>query len=51
MTLSHTLWHTNLDLARACREHPFVRGLGDGTLPRARFAAYIGQDRRRHPCY
>jgi thiaminase/transcriptional activator TenA len=44
MALSHDLWHANQDLARACLDHPFVRGLADGTLPRARFAVYVGQD-------
>lgn len=44
MTLSQTLWQANQDLARACLDHPFVRGIADGTLPRQRFAAYVGQD-------
>ena len=44
MTLSRTLWEANLDLARACLDHPFVRGLADGTLPRPTFAYYVGQD-------
>ena len=44
MTLSKTLWDANRDLAQACLEHPFVRGLADGTLPRATFAYYVGQD-------
>jgi thiaminase/transcriptional activator TenA len=44
MSLSSALWEANLDLARACRDHPFVRGIGDGSLPRDRFAGYVGQD-------
>lgn len=44
MTLSAQLWQANLDLADACLNHPFVRGIGDGTLPRDRFADYVGQD-------
>jgi thiaminase/transcriptional activator TenA len=44
MSLSRDLWHTNQDIARACLEHPFVHGIADGTLPRSRFAYYVGQD-------
>ncbi len=44
MPLSQTLWHANLDLAEACLAHPFVQGIGDGTLPREKFAYYVGQD-------
>jgi len=44
MTLSHNLWQLNRDLAQACRDHPFVQGLADGSLPRERFADYVGQD-------
>ena len=29
---------------RAQHEHPFVRGVGDGTLPADRFARYVRQD-------
>ncbi|MBE8965982.1 TenA family protein [Nostocales cyanobacterium LEGE 12452] len=44
MTLSNQLWAANQDLAQACLEHPFVQGIGDGTLERAKFAYYVGQD-------
>ncbi|MFQ4140311.1 TenA family protein [Nodosilinea sp. PGN35] len=44
MSLSHTLWHANQDLAIACLHHPFVQGIGDGTLPVEKFAYYVGQD-------
>lgn len=44
MTLSQTLWHTHQDLAQACLEHPFVQGIGDGSLDPAKFAYYVGQD-------
>jgi thiaminase (transcriptional activator TenA) len=44
MTLSNKLWRANQDLAKACLEHPFVQGIGDGTLERAKFAYYVGQD-------
>ena len=44
MSLSTELWEANTDLARASLEHPFVRGIADGTLPREKFAYYVGQD-------
>lgn len=43
-TLSQALWQTNHDLAQATLSHPFVQGIGDGTLDRAKFAYYVGQD-------
>jgi thiaminase (transcriptional activator TenA) len=42
--LSAELWADNAYLARAALEHGFVRGLADGTLPRATFQGYILQD-------
>lgn len=44
MSLSSELWSANSDLAQACLELPFVRGLADGSLPKERFAFYLGQD-------
>jgi thiaminase (transcriptional activator TenA) len=44
MSLSSELWQTNQDLAQACLNHPFVRGIADGTLEREKFAYYVGQD-------
>ncbi|MDZ8238991.1 MAG: TenA family protein [Nostoc sp. ChiQUE01a] len=44
MTLSNELWAANQDLAKVCLEHPFVQGIGDGTLEQAKFAYYVGQD-------
>lgn len=44
MSLAATLWNVNQDLAIACLEHPFVKGIGDGSLPRETFAYYVGQD-------
>ncbi len=44
MSLARTLWAANADLATTAREHPFVRGLADGTLPREAFAGYVAQD-------
>ncbi|HUU95970.1 MAG TPA: TenA family protein [Phycisphaerae bacterium] len=42
--LHDDLWTANRDLAHACLAHPFVRGLADGSLPRAAFACYVAQD-------
>lgn len=44
MSLSPPLWQANTDLAGACFEHPFVRGIDDGSLSRLCFAGYVGQD-------
>ncbi|MDG4824885.1 TenA family protein [Asanoa sp. WMMD1127] len=44
MSLAAALWRDNADLASAASDHPFVRGLGDGTLPEAVFAGYVAQD-------
>ena len=42
--LAQRLWAGNQDLAQACVQHPFVRGLADGSLPAAHFRAYVAQD-------
>ena len=44
MSLSARLWAESADLAAAAVAHPFVTGIGDGTLPRERFAGYVAQD-------
>ncbi|MBV9897839.1 MAG: TenA family protein [Chloroflexi bacterium] len=38
------LWAANADLAEACLESAFVRGLADGSLPVDSFRAYVAQD-------
>ena len=38
------LWRANQDLVRACRDHAFVRGLEEGTLPQDVFKRYVAQD-------
>lgn len=42
--LHERLWQKNRDLARACLEHPFVRGLADGSLDSEAFKRYVAQD-------
>ena len=44
MSLSKTLWQANQDLATECLQHPFVQGIGDGSLPKATFVYYVEQD-------
>lgn len=44
MSLSTELWTANQDLAQACLRHPFVQGIGDGSLEQRKFAYYVGQD-------
>ncbi|MEA5465152.1 TenA family protein [Leptothoe sp. PORK10 BA2] len=44
MALSSKLWQQHLDLANDSLNHPFVQGIADGTLPKATFAYYVGQD-------
>ncbi len=44
MSLASDLWNQHQSLAQACLHHPFVQGIADGTLPKAKFAYYVGQD-------
>ncbi len=39
-----TLWRRNRALADGCLAHPFVRGLGDGSLDPEDFKHYVAQD-------
>ncbi len=44
MSTARARWAANADLAEAALAHPFVRGIADGSLPRASFAGYVAQD-------
>ncbi|MEL6352276.1 MAG: TenA family protein, partial [Cyanobacteria bacterium J06627_28] len=44
MSLSQILWQANQDLADASLHNTFVQGIGDGSLPKEKFAYYVGQD-------
>ena len=43
-SLARRLWAANAEGAARILAHPFVRGLGDGTLPVDRFKGYVAQD-------
>jgi len=42
--LAATLWQANADWAAKILAHPFVQGLGDGSLATASFKSYVAQD-------
>ena len=44
MTLSAALWSDSADVAADVLAHPFVRGIGDGSLSKEAFAGYLAQD-------
>lgn len=44
MTFSEELRQAGAPIWASSQEHPFVRGIGDGTLPVERFRFYIRQD-------
>ena len=44
MSLSAALWRASADAAAAALACPFVRGLGDGSLPLPAFQVYVAQD-------
>ena len=43
-SLSQELWRGSTEIAESCLQHPFVRGLAEGTLPPQRYARFIAQD-------
>lgn len=42
--LSETLWKLNHEIAEQCLAHPFIAGLGAGTLLQPAFKRYVAQD-------
>lgn len=44
MALHQDLWARNADLAQACLDSSFVRGLADGSLAADSFRRYVAQD-------
>jgi len=44
VSLAADLWAAHADLAQEALGCAFVRGVADGTLPRAAFAGYVAQD-------
>ncbi|HVM08299.1 MAG TPA: TenA family protein [Acidimicrobiales bacterium] len=43
-SVAHDLWAASSDIAGACLDHPFVRGIASGDLARDTFVTYVGQD-------
>ena len=44
MSLAGALWEANAESATRILAHPFVHGLGEGTLPVESFKRYVAQD-------
>lgn len=44
MKNSNALWQANQDLSKACLQHPFLKGIADGSLSQNSFAYYVAQD-------
>src|ERR1700759_1927849 len=44
MSLAAELWKANSDWAKKILAHPFVQGLGDGSLAIGAFKSYVAQD-------
>ena len=44
LSLASRLWQANADWAGKILAHPFVQGLGDGSLATAAFRSYVAQD-------
>jgi thiaminase/transcriptional activator TenA len=44
VSLARQLWQANADWAAKILAHPFVQGLGDGSLRRDGFKSYVAQD-------
>ncbi len=44
MSLAEQLWRANADWAQKILAHPFVQGLGDGSLAVGAFKSYVAQD-------
>ena len=44
VSLARRLWQANADWAAKILAHPFVQGLGDGSLATASFKSYVAQD-------
>lgn len=43
-SLPEKLWSGSAEIADRCLQHPFVRGLADGTLSSERYSTFIAQD-------
>ena len=44
MTVTHRLYEAEKPIWQACHDHPFVKGIGDGTLDQEKFQYFLLQD-------
>ncbi len=44
MSMLQKFWTETIPIADKCLQHPFVRGLADGTLVKSKFVGFIAQD-------
>ncbi|KAA2284799.1 thiaminase II, partial [Clostridioides difficile] len=44
LTISERLYQAAQPVWKECLEHPFVKGIGDGSLPVEQFRYYLLQD-------
>lgn len=51
MSLAARLWAASADLAAVALDHPFVQGVGNGTLPKQAFSSYVAQDALFLDCF
>ena len=47
---SERIFRSALPIWERCYQHPFVQGLGDGSLSHDRFAHFMVQDTSTSPC-
>lgn len=51
MSLAARRWAGSAGLTAAALDHPFVKGISDGSLPRQAFSSYVAQDALFLECF